>query len=145
MSPRCHIAFRGLACCDIDDVAEEVGLAVLATEILSLSAASLGVNIEPEKQMAVKKAERKWRDGKGREERQTNTTNYILMITQMCLAVLAAVDLVAAQIDVVCQAHDHDLYLHSSSVGNESPRSDTDDALPLMSPLCAVCRISCKS
>lgn len=62
MSASRHVSFGGFASGYVDDVIEEVGFAVLASEI---------------------------------------PTDNILMVAQMSLAVLAPIDLVAVQVDIV--------------------------------------------
>lgn len=83
--PTCrHIAFPGLARRYIHDTVEEVRFAMLATEILRTNQY---VGSSP-----------------GAE--QTYPTYDIVMVGEVCLAVLAAIDLARLQVDVVSQAHD---------------------------------------
>lgn len=82
MSASGHISFRGWTVYDVDNGVEEVGFAVLAAEGL--------VNVNGLIRVKVR-----------RNEERTYPTYYVLMVGQMCLACLAAKDLVAIEICVI--------------------------------------------
>lgn len=93
MSPSRHVSFGGFAGGYVDDVVEEVGFAMLTAEILQRVVSIL----------CFKNLLKGSRGGKRgtRRGRKTNPTDDILMVAQMSLAVLATIDLMAVQVDIV--------------------------------------------
>jgi hypothetical protein len=95
VSPRRHVALAGLALLDVDDRVEEVGLAVLAAEVLLALATDVGPFREDGKE-----AER-WKAGHG-----TYSADDVVMVGEMRLALAATVDTVRVEVDVVGETHD---------------------------------------
>lgn len=80
-----HVALGGLGGLDVDDGVEEVGFAVLTAEVLYVSAGA-----------------RAWYM---RSQEKAYPTDDLVVVCEMGLAVLAAVDALGVQVDVVGQAH----------------------------------------
>ena len=85
----CHASFHGVKGCDVYHRVEEVCFAMLASEVLEgmqVSRRSLGAS-------------------KPLLKETTYTTDDVIVVCKVCLAVLAAEDLARIQVDVVGEAH----------------------------------------
>ncbi len=89
VSARSHVPLAGIARRDVDDIVEQVRLAMLASEVLiqHVSNGSLA-----------------WQE-EGVTKSLTYSAYDVFMVREVRLAVLAAVDLVAIQVDVVREPH----------------------------------------
>lgn len=84
-----HVAVAGLRSLGVDHAVEEEGLAMLATEVLRSNSVSVWLQWT-------------WR---ARVFSVTYTADDLVVIGQVSLAVLAAVDALGVQVDVIGEAH----------------------------------------
>jgi len=79
-----HVALIRVRLGDVDDTVEQVGFAVLATEVLGhVSAVRMS----------------------GRRSRRTHPAEDVIMVGEVCFAILAAIDARRVEIDVVRETH----------------------------------------
>lgn len=93
MSASRHIPLAGLARRDVNDIIEEIRLPMLAPEILTHYVS---------RELSLPQP------AKGRRACLTYSAYDIFMVREVRLAVLAAIDLVAVQVDVVREPHGRD-------------------------------------
>lgn len=92
MSPCRHVPLTSLASSDVHNLREEIGLSMLAAEVLS-KYTSVGYSRTQEA-------------GRERSRREnTYPANNILMPRQMGLTILTAINLMTIQVDIIRQAH----------------------------------------
>lgn len=89
MSAGSHVALVGLTGLDVDDAVEEVRFAMLPTEVLFLAQRKVSNPIVG----IVKRGPGRWR---------AHPADDVLVVGEVGFAALAAVDLVAGEIRVVC-------------------------------------------
>ena len=89
MTSRGHISLPSFALLDVDNGVEEVGFTVLTSEVLRHLVSVLAIHIREHQAYLI----------------HTYSTYDLIMIGEMCLAVLAAIDLLGVEIYVVGEAH----------------------------------------